>query len=86
MDKILVDKEGYKQFFEQLDRLKNLSVEMSSIGNTAYKDAIGDGWHDNFAFEDSMRESRTLAKKIDNMQMEISKELIKLRFQIGFLV
>ena len=71
MDKILVDKEGYKQFFEELDRLKNLSVEMSSIGNTAYKDAIGDGWHDNFAFEDSMRESRTLAKKIDDMQMEI---------------
>ena len=71
MDKILVDEEGYKQFFEELNRLKNLSIELSSVGNTAYKDAIGDGWHDNFAFEDSMRESRTLAKKIDDMQMEI---------------
>ena len=36
--------------------------------------AVGDGWHDNFAFEDSMRESRKIASRIDRM-MEDEKYL-----------
>ena len=71
MSYILVDESGYKQYFEELEKLKQLSLETSTIGSQAFDDAIGDGWHDNFAFEDSMRESRTLAKKIDDMQMEV---------------
>lgn len=70
MKEILVDKEGYKQFFCELERLKELSLTSASVGSEAYKDAIGDGWHDNFAFEDSMRESRAIASKIDTMLNE----------------
>ena len=29
--------------------LKELSKKYASIGSESYKDAIGDGWHDNFA-------------------------------------
>lgn len=70
MQEILVDKEGYKQFFCELERLKELSLTSASVGSEAYKDAIGDGWHDNFAFEDSIRESRAIASKIDTMLNE----------------
>ena len=34
-------------------------------GSESYVDAVGDGWHDNFAFEDTMRESRKIASRIN---------------------
>ena len=67
MEEILVDANGYKQFFEELKRLEDLSRSNSALGSEVYKDAVGDGWHDNFAFEESMRESRTIAKRIDDL-------------------
>lgn len=70
MREILVDEYGYKQFFEELEFLKQLSLSNASVGSEAYNDAVGDGWHDNFAFEESMRESRTIASKIDKMLKE----------------
>jgi len=70
MREILVDEYGYKQFFEELEKLKQLSLSNASAGSEAYNDAVGDGWHDNFAFEESMRESRTIASKIDKMLKE----------------
>ena len=42
-------------------------MTIASVGSTSYADAVGDGWHDNFAFEDSMRESRKIASRIDRM-------------------
>ena len=67
MKEIIVDKEGYEQYYKELEKLKNISDNNAAVGSEAYKDAIGDGWHDNFAFEDSMRESRTIANKINKM-------------------
>ena len=67
MEEILVDENGYKQFFEELKKLEDLSRSNSALGSEAYKDAVGDGWHDNFAFEESMRESRAIAKRIEDL-------------------
>ena len=68
MDKeILVDEEGYNQFIEELEKLKELSIDNGMVGSEAYESAVGDGWHDNFSFEQNMRESRTIAKMIDKM-------------------
>lgn len=67
MKEILVDENGYIQFLEELEKLKQQSLLISSVGSEAYQDAIGDGWHDNFAFEESMRQSRNIATRIDNM-------------------
>lgn len=67
MKEILVDTEGYNQYYEELNRLKELSLSIASIGSQSYDDAVGDGWHDNFAFEDTMRESRRIASRIDKM-------------------
>lgn len=67
MEEILVDENGYKQFFEELEKLQKLFANNATGGSEAYKDAVGDGWHDNFAFEDAMRQSRTIAVRIDNM-------------------
>ena len=67
MTDVLVDTEGFNQYYEELNRLKDLSLSIASIGSESYADAVGDGWHDNFAFEDTMRESRKIASRINKM-------------------
>ena len=67
MQEILVDINGYNQFIQELDRLQEMSKKNSVLGSEVYQAAVGDGWHDNFAFEESMRESRMIAKRIDDL-------------------
>ena len=67
MKDILVDTDGFNQYYEELNKLKDLSLSIASIGSESYADAVGDGWHDNFAFEDTMRESRKIASRINKM-------------------
>lgn len=67
MKDVLVDIDGFNQYYEELNRLKDISLSIASIGSESYADAVGDGWHDNFAFEDTMRESRKIASRIDKM-------------------
>lgn len=67
MEEILVDSDGRCQYYEELERLKNLSLINSSVGSESYTSSVGDWWHDNFAFEESMRESRKIASRIDRM-------------------
>ena len=67
MQEILVDINGYNQFFQELDRLQEISRQNSALGSEVYQNAVGDGWHDNFAFEESMRESRMITKRIDDL-------------------
>ena len=67
MRDVLIDQIGYNQYCEELKRLKELSLTIASVGSSSYADAVGDGWHDNFAFEESMRESRKIASRINKM-------------------
>ena len=67
MKDILVDTDGFNQYYEELNRLKELSLSIASIGSESYADVVGDGWHDNFAFEDTMRESRKIASRINKI-------------------
>ena len=67
MKDIFVDIDGFNQYYEELNRLKDLSLSIASMGSESYADAVGDGWHDNFAFEETMRESRKIASRIDRM-------------------
>lgn len=73
MGKILVDKNGYKQFYQEIERIKEELTNNASKGGEAYKDAIGDGWHDNFAFESAMVEERKISAKLEKMYSEQSK-------------
>ena len=72
---IVVDNCGYNQFIEELEKLKLESISIATRGIEEAENAVGDGWHDNFAFEESMRESRTIANKINKMMEE--KQTIK---------
>ena len=56
MQEILVDINGYNQFIQELDRLQEMSKNNSVLGSEVYQAAVGDGWHDNFEFEEATRE------------------------------
>ena len=75
MKDILVDTDGFNQYYEELNRLKDISLSIASIGSESYVDAVGDGWHDNFAFEQAMIEDRSIAIRINNLLAK--KDLIK---------
>ena len=75
MEKILVDENGYQQYLNEIEKLKKISLNNLTAGSEAYNDAIGDGWHDNFAFEQAMIEDRSIAIRINNLLAK--KDLIK---------
>lgn len=70
MTTILVDKKGLKQYYDELDRLNTLYLSSSNSASTSYASAVGDGWHDNFDFEESIRELRKIKTRINNMKEE----------------
>lgn len=67
MEEILVDNIGLEQFRNELRKLQDMQDQNSRDGSESYENAVGDGWHDNFSFEESMRESRSIATRIDEM-------------------
>lgn len=70
MEEILVDENGYQQYLDEVEKLKRLSVNNLTAGSEAYTDAIGDGWHDNFAFEQAIIEDRNISTKINNLLLK----------------
>ncbi len=73
MKYIYVDKEGYDQFEFELEKLRKSLKANAVQGSEAFRDAVGDGWHDNFAFEDSSRREKSIANSINSMIQESQK-------------
>lgn len=67
MSEILVDKEGYNQFFEKLENLKESSTSNANTLSKSFNDYVGDGWHDNPVYEEAMRKSRMIDDDIQKM-------------------
>lgn len=67
MSEILVDKEGYNQFFEKLENLKESSTSNANTLSKSFNDYLGDGWHDNPVYEEAMRKSRMIDDDIQKM-------------------
>ena len=40
---------------------------IATSGSEAYRDAVGDGWHDNFAYEELMRDEKKVDAQIKKM-------------------
>ena len=74
MDEILVNVEGYKQFYNKLEELKDSSTANANVLSKAFNDYVGDGWHDNPAYEEAMRINRMIDNDILRM-LEQTKKL-----------
>lgn len=64
---ILVDRDGYEQFMNVFEKLKSSMNNIATSGSEAYRDAVGDGWHDNFAYEELMRDEKKVDAQIKKM-------------------
>ena len=67
MDEILVNEEGYNQFYQKLEELNNSSTANANVLSKSYNDYVGDGWHDNPVYEEAMRKNRMIYNDILKM-------------------
>lgn len=67
MKEILVSKDGYEKFFIELEKLKDSITLNALISTDAYSSAVGDGLHDNFAYDEAMRQERFIVSKINDV-------------------
>lgn len=65
MDYILVDKEGKKQFYEKFEEVRDLRASVANELSRSYDEYVGDGWHDNPAYEAAMRKNRMIDEEIN---------------------
>lgn len=80
MDKIYLDQNGYNEYLKEIENIKK-KITANSGDITIYQsdDAYGDGWHDNFAYEQAIKKENSLfhelEKKIQGLQnIEIIEE------------
>ena len=67
---ILVDRNGYEQFLSILNELKSSLENIVSGAAEVCRDAVGDGWHDNFAYDELMRDERKVSAKLKKMLLD----------------
>ena len=60
MDKEIcyVSQEGYDLFVKGIDDLRNKLNGKGKEKSESFNSAVGDGWHDNFDFEESARDEK----------------------------
>lgn len=67
MSKIYLDENGYQEYLKKIDELRE-KIRKNSLDMSEYQsdDAYGDGWHDNFAYEQAMQKDNSLHHELDN--------------------
>ena len=63
-NKIYLDEEGYKEYLKEIEDLKQEFNNKAKGGTEAAESAIGDGWHDNFDFEEAKKFEHSLSYKL----------------------
>lgn len=58
-DKIYLDEDGLLDFYNRLDKIKKELEEIGLEKAEAYQAVVGDGWHDNAAFEEAVRKEQS---------------------------
>ena len=73
MDKIYVSKEGLQEFLEELEKKRKFLEKNLQFQGEAIRNAPGDGWHDNFAFEEAIQEERRISNELQKMILDKQK-------------
>ena len=76
MSKIYLDKLGYENYLKSLEDIKKEIDDNAKLMSLYVSDdAYGDGWHDNFAYEDAMRKEAELFQKY-NKKKSMLKDIV----------
>lgn len=88
-EKIYLDSAGYEKYLQEIESLKE-KIQKNACDMSLYAsdDAYGDGWHDNFAYEDAMRKERMLffelnqklqgLNKIEILDQEVTNKIVSI--------
>jgi transcription elongation factor greA len=63
-NKIYLTREGYEEYLKEIEDLKQEFNNKAKGGTEAAEAAVGDGWHDNFDFEEAKKFEYSLAYKL----------------------
>ncbi len=74
-DKIYLDKKGYEKLLRDIEDIKTKLGDLRKNKSDAYENG-GDGFHDNFAFEDSERNERMLIRTLAERTAFLEKVVI----------
>ena len=72
---VYVDQEGYNKLLKELEDLQQELLENNAIKADAYENA-GDGWHDNFSFEEATRREHMLMGQIEQLRKSIANAVV----------
>ena len=76
MNKIYLDKVGYENYLKSLEDIKKeIDANAKLMSIYASDDAYGDGWHDNFAYEETMHKEAELFQKY-NKKKSMLKDIV----------
>jgi len=76
IEKIYLDEEGYNQHLKEIERLKALLSSNNREKSSAYVNAVGDGWHDNFAFEQAKRDEYKIMCDLQRKIEELNRIVV----------
>ena len=66
MEKIYLDQDGYENYLKEIEAIREkIRKNSSDISEFASDDAYGDGWHDNFAYEQAIQKENALFYELD---------------------
>lgn len=76
MSQIYLDEAGYQEYLEEIEKLRE-RMRKNSIDMAEYQsdDAYGDGWHDNFAYEQSVQKDYSLSRELEE-RLKRKKDII----------
>lgn len=76
MSKIYLDKAGYENYLKSLEDIKKeIDANAKLMSIYASDDAYGDGWYDNFAYEETMHKEAELFQKY-NKKKSMLKDIV----------
>ena len=89
MDKIYLDQDGYQNYLKEIEDIREkIRLNSSDISEYMGDDAYGDGWHDNFAYEQAIKKENALfyelhkklegLKDIEIVDKKIGSNLVEL--------
>ena len=77
MDKIYLDEKGYQEYLKEIEDLKEkIAKNNRDISEYQSDDAYGDGWHDNFAYEQAIAKERSLMYELDRKMKGLNNIVI----------
>lgn len=66
-NKIYLTDEGLNEYRKEIKILNEKLVEIQKMKSEACSGAVGDGWHDNFAYEDAKRQEDAIVTQIKDL-------------------